>query len=534
MIDRSSDVLAAIKDRRDFLLKNDYHFAAEVIRIKQKAGGEHKPFLMNVAQQWLHQQLELQLHQTGMVRAFIPKARQMGVSTYAAMRYYKKTSNNYGIRSLIMAHRDDSTAELFTMVKDMHGWAGSCSEVPELNFAPTLGATNRQELVFPNLKSGYRVSTAAAKEYGRGMNFQNIHGSEVAMWANESDLAGGLMQTLSDDPGTEAIFESTGRGPTGWFYSGVRTCMEEQNRGEFRAFFLPWSWYANYVRKCPANFRFPEDFVIYGETYRLTKDQLYWAYIKNQGIASKLGMMDFSFLFWLFRQEYPITIKECFQIPMDNTFFDASCVLRARARNLPPTRGAPTILGIDASGRGSDSTFMIDRTGAALGGKIYLEEKRILKDVELARNVLDLVIRHHVSYISVDCTGGYGDGLVENLERILPENVVVHRAVMSSSAHRPKEFNNLRAELHNKFRDFVHSDRAGGVSIPNDDVLYSEMMSYVNGAGECRFDDKGRLTMTPKEKIKLKLNGESPNRLDAAILTTEFDDADLIWRTTYE
>ena len=73
-------------------------FAAERLKIRPKAGNL-APFTFNPAQRELHRRLEEQKAKTGRVRAIVLKARQMGISTYVAARFYKSTTAAPGLRS---------------------------------------------------------------------------------------------------------------------------------------------------------------------------------------------------------------------------------------------------------------------------------------------------------------------------------------------------------------------------------------------------------------------------------------------------
>ncbi len=71
------------------------YFAAELLKIRPKAGSL-VPFTFNPAQRELHRIIEEQRARTGRVRVIVLKARQLGISTYVAARYYKQTTSNPG------------------------------------------------------------------------------------------------------------------------------------------------------------------------------------------------------------------------------------------------------------------------------------------------------------------------------------------------------------------------------------------------------------------------------------------------------
>lgn len=85
-------------------LRDDFpHYAEKCLRIRTKAGAV-EPFLLNVAQRYLHERLERQKSDIGKVRALILKGRQQGISTYVGGRYYHKATHSRGRRVFILTH----------------------------------------------------------------------------------------------------------------------------------------------------------------------------------------------------------------------------------------------------------------------------------------------------------------------------------------------------------------------------------------------------------------------------------------------
>ena len=92
-------------------LRNDLeYFAESTLKLRSKAG-PIEPFVFNAAQRKLHEIIEEQKRKTGRVRVIVLKARQMGVSTYIAARFYSKTIHAPGIRTLIVGHERGSIAQ---------------------------------------------------------------------------------------------------------------------------------------------------------------------------------------------------------------------------------------------------------------------------------------------------------------------------------------------------------------------------------------------------------------------------------------
>ncbi len=98
-------------------LKDDLpHYAAKCLKIRTKAG-RIRHLKLNAVQRFIHDRLEAQKHETGRVRALILKARQPGVSTYVAARFYWQVTHGRGRRAFILSHREQATANLFAIAK---------------------------------------------------------------------------------------------------------------------------------------------------------------------------------------------------------------------------------------------------------------------------------------------------------------------------------------------------------------------------------------------------------------------------------
>src|SRR5262249_16413628 len=158
-----------------------------------------EPFILNPAQRKLHEIIEGQKAKTGRVRVIVLKARQLGVSTYIAARLYFKTINNPGLRTLIIGHERRASSNLFDIVRRFH------DHMPD-DMKPSIGTSNREELIFDRIDSGYLVSVASHEgATGRSATAQLLHASETAFWDALPLQMAGLMQTVPDLDGTEII-----------------------------------------------------------------------------------------------------------------------------------------------------------------------------------------------------------------------------------------------------------------------------------------------------------------------------------------
>jgi hypothetical protein len=109
--------------------------------------GPIEPFKFNAAQKKLHLLLEEQKAKTGRVRAIILKARQLGISSYTAARFYHRTIHSPGLRTIILGHERRASSNLFQIVKRFHDLA------PD-EIWPSVGTSNAEELIFDRIGNG--------------------------------------------------------------------------------------------------------------------------------------------------------------------------------------------------------------------------------------------------------------------------------------------------------------------------------------------------------------------------------------------
>ena len=85
------------------------------------------------------------------------KARQMGITTYAAARFFIQTITRPGTMTVQVAHNQESAEEIFKIVHRF--W----ENLPEAMKCGALirSRANVRQMVFPRLDSEYRVATAA-------------------------------------------------------------------------------------------------------------------------------------------------------------------------------------------------------------------------------------------------------------------------------------------------------------------------------------------------------------------------------------
>lgn len=479
-------------------LKDDFgHYAPRCLKIRQKAAGDPVAFRLNRIQCAFHERLEAQLHATGKVRALVLKGRQVGISTYIGGRFYWRASHQRGIRVFILTHEDKATNTLFEMVERYH-------DLCPLAVRPSTGAANAKELHFDRLDSGYRVGTAGNKTVARSSTIQLFHGSEVAFWPNASAHFAGAVQTVPDLPGTEVILESTANGMGGEFHA--RWQQAEAGIGDYIAIFLPWFWHEEYRRPVPAGFVMDDEEATYAAAHGLDLGQMVWRRAKIAELNDPL----------LFKQEYPATASEAFQLTGHDSFIRPDDVLRARKTTCEGI-GA-LVIGVDPARFGNDRFSIAWRQGR----KVTKVESKINLDVVAGANWCKQVIDIDKPVRMFVDVGGVGAGVVDILrdwgkpysDIMVPVNFgdppQAEYDILPSGEKRPGP-KNRRAEMWKRSRDWLNEP--GGADIPDRDGLQADAC----GPGY-HYDLNQRLLLESKEHMRSR-GVRSPDEWDAIGLT---------------
>lgn len=471
-------------------LKDDLqHYSSRCLKIRTKSG-TIQPLIFNKAQLFAHSKLEEQKGRTGKVRALVLKARQQGMSTMIAARYYHKVSWNTGMQAFILTHALDATNNLYAMAKRLH-------EYCPVEVRPEVGKSNAKELAFSLLDSGYKLGTAENKNVGRSSTIQLLHGSEVGFWNNAAEHATGIMQAVPNAPGTEIILESTANGVGNYFHQMWQDA--EAGISDFIAIFVPWYWQDEY-------YSMPDDIVSFVNTpleeelqdiYNLSVGQLNWR--RKKIVELSVNGVDGE---KSFRQEYPSNAAEAFILTGEDSYIDSSLVAAARSNHAE--RYGPLVVGVDPARFGDDRTSIILRQGrCSFGLKSYVKKDTM----EVAGIVHMLIEELKPSKVFVD-VGGLGAGVVDRLHELNHDCVVGVNA--GSSPLDANKYKNKRAEMWGEMKAWL-SD--GTVQIPNSDSLHADLCNI-----KYKFDSNSRLQMESKDEMK-KRGVRSPDESDALALT---------------
>jgi hypothetical protein len=487
----SLDDLRADVDRAIRLNGDLEFYAAEYLKIRPKAGSL-APFIFNPAQRELHRRVEEQKAKTGRVRVVVLKARQMGISTYVAARYYKATTSNPGLRTAIIGHEKPASKNLFNLVKRFH------DHMPEDQRQST-GTSNAEELIFDNIDSGYLVSVATLDGSGRSSTAQLLHASEAAFWDDLQEQMAALMQTIPDIDGTEILIETTGDQFGDEFHQFWRRTQAGEN--EFIAVFLPWSIDPTYRKPLPDGFVLTAEEKNIAALYGLDDEQMCW----RRNKIAQLGSLDY------FKREYPLTPDEAFMASKFDSFITADLVMQARKEEIEPY--GPLLIGVDPAGKGADSTAIAWRRGHCI---TKIEKRHGLDTMEVAGLVAKIIREEKPAKVNID-VGGLGVGVADRLEE-QGYGEVINRVNFGGKPVEPPALDetgkpaggpaNRRAEMWSNLKAALQ----GRFSLPDSDSLHADLTSV-----GYKYMSDGKLLLEAKEDMK-KRGMPSPDEGDAVAL----------------
>ena len=354
------------------------------------------------------------------VRLIVLKGRQLGISTETEALMFQDAATRPMVKTLIVAHRDDSTANLFEMNKLFF----DC--LPPV-IQPMRKNSNAKELVFenptrdpdakrrnPGMRSRIKCVTAGGKGAGRSDTLTNVHLSEFAFWPGDKmRTLLGIMQAVPDDPSTMVVIESTANG-----FNEFKTLWDGAVAGTngWRPVFLPWYDNPEYRKPVTGEEVWTTEEERLREQFGLDEEQLAW---RRWCIKVNCGGDE-----QLFRQEYPNTPDEAFLLSGD-PFFNNDVIMARRVAAAKPVRvglfeydepeieggapknwkfnanakgyiriyeepkpGYPYVLGGDTAGEGSDrfTAWVIDNTD----GHQVAELQQPLSEILYARQVFCL------------------------------------------------------------------------------------------------------------------------------------------------
>jgi len=376
-------------------------------------------------------------------RNIVLKALQMGLTTWAAARFFLKTITQPGTLTLEVAHTQEAAEEIFRIVHRFLDWLPE-----ELREGPLrTSKANVRQIVFPEMDAQYRVVSAGDRNAGRGLTVQNLHCSELAHWPGDpAETLAGLRAAMA--PGAELILESTPNGVGGCFHE------EWQKAGEtgMERHFFPWWMERRYRAKAVDEASLTEEERGLMARRRLDLEQIGY---RRRIRAEFRGLA---------RQEYAEDAESCF-LASGNSVFELAAVearLAAapeaveRRRNgelevwLPPLKGKEYLVAVDPSGGGSEGDYSAIEVLELETGLQCAEFAGHVGGLELARLITELAGEYNQAWLVVE-RNNHGSGVLA-----LAETVCGYRRVyrqggqagwLTTSMSRPAALGRLDAGL---------------------------------------------------------------------------------------
>lgn len=434
---RDDGVLASVTEWDELreLLKSPRGtaFLAEALLVVRTRSGMLSPLRAN--------RVQLQYEAQRGRENIVLKARQMGLSSWVAARFFLKTLFVPGTVTLMVAHTQESAEALFGVVQRM--WENLPD--PLQSTLAKRKRANARQMAFSVMGSEFRVASAGEPNAGRGLSITNLHCSEVARWQGDaSETLAGLRAALAPDG--ELVLESTPSGAYGCFYE---QWQQAEMTGMVRHFF-PWWWEPAYVGTSAADLTEEETVLV--EREGLTTEQVGF----RRELARRFGAMRV--------QEFAEDAVSCFR-ESGACFFDGDvlqdCMKRLHAPLevrwmkqlqvwLPPVAGRSYVASVDAAGGGSDGDFCAVQVIDQATGMQCAELQARMSPRELASRAAAIAREYNGGMIVVE-RNNHGTAVLAYLEQEAGANVYVGRDGMpgwlTDVASRPRMLSALAVLL---------------------------------------------------------------------------------------
>ncbi len=488
-------------------LLNCKEYIENFLKIRTKTG-ELVPLTLNEPQRRLYSVIAERYRAGKPVRVIILKARQMGFSTLTEGIVFWATATRQNTDSMIIAHKDEATANLFRMSKLFY------EQLPP-PIKPMLQASNAQELNFDKpsrdkserkgLKSRIRCATAGGSGQGRSYTLRNVHMSEFAFWPGDKlETYSGIMQAVPDEPGTIVIVESTANG-----YDMFKTLWDRavtaQQRGDEEGFipvFFPWYEMSEYRRTVPPNFEFTAEERELQKTFNLDDEQIAWRrWCIDTNCGGDLNK---------FKQEYPATPDEAF-IATGLCVFDKEALVLRRAAvsndkweygrftysydglkitdikwqpekkgpiriKHQPQEGTPYVCSGDTAGTGSD--FFVGMVLDNTTGEQVAVLQQQMGETEYTRQMYCLGMHYNTALIGIETN--YSTYPIQELERLhYPKQYVRQRLDQYTKSLTSEYGYNTTSSTRPSMIDHLKAVARENLELINDYATLGEMLTFV-------------------------------------------------------
>lgn len=369
----------------------------EMLRVRNREG-VLLPLRANAAQ--------LAFEQSRGQRNIVLKARQMGITTWVAARFFLKTITACGVLTVQVAQTREAAEGIFRMVQRF--W--ECLPV-ELRKGPLRRSrANVGQMRFPELDSEFRILSAGDEGAGRGLTIQHLHCSELSRWPGDAqETLAGLRAALA--PRGELVMESTPNGACGCFYEEWGKAATD---GTVRHFF-PWWMEDAYVAEEVTNFTEEERNL--KEEHNLSARQIGF----RRGLQASYRRLR--------AQEFAEDPESCFKASGD-CCFEVEAVERRLAEVddplwveregalhtwFPALPGKKYLVAVDTAGGGPEGDFAAIQVIELKEGHQCAELQQRISQLDQARLAAMLARRYNGAKIAVE-RNNHGSAVLAYLE----------------------------------------------------------------------------------------------------------------------
>lgn len=384
--------------------------AEDLLRVRDRAGME-RPLRANAVQREFESERGRQ--------NIVLKARQMGITTWVAGRFFLKTITGRGVLTVQVAQTREAAEGIFRMVQRF--WECLPEELREGPLRRS--KANAGQMCFPALDSEFRVVSAGDENAGRGLTVQYLHCSEVSRWPGDASATlAGLRAALA--PGGEMVMESTPNGAYGCFYEEwkaasrlVSELASQRDDGMVQHFF-PW-WMEEAYVAAPVAEGLREDERRLMLAHGLTAEQIGF----RRGLeVSYRGLRS---------QEFAEDAESCFKATGECCFEVEAVESRLALLGepiekrrggalqiwLPPVEGKEYLVAVDTAGGGADGDFAAVQVIEMGSGLQCAELQQRLGTLELARISAELAREYGGALIAVE-RNNHGSGVLAYLDSV--------------------------------------------------------------------------------------------------------------------
>jgi hypothetical protein len=340
------------------------------------------------------------------------KARQMGITSWVAGRFFLKTVMARGVLTVQVAQTREAAEAIFRIVQRFWECLPEVLREGELRRS----VANAGRMCFPRLDSEFRVLSASDENAGRGLTIQNLHCSEVSRWPGDAGTTlAGLRAALA--PEGEMVLESTPNGAYGCFYEEWMRAGECGGEEGMVKHFFPWWMEPSYVGVAVKDRSLEESRLML--EHNLTAEQIGFRRVlqtRYRGLRSQEFAEDAETCF-------RATGECCFDLDAIETRLAGLAAATESRRGgalqiwLPAIPGKEYLVAVDTAGGGMDGDFAAVQVIELETGLQCAELQQRLGARDLARAAAELAREYGGAVVAVE-RNNHGAGVLAYLDAV--------------------------------------------------------------------------------------------------------------------